>query len=380
MQWIDRDAELSAFLAPIEAPARVGLDTEFLRTDTYYPRLCLIQLAREDGEIALIDPLNCALDPLWTLLTTPGITTVAHAAFQDLEVLYQASGGRLPARLFDTQIAALLHRLGDRTGLAQLVERFCGETLAKDATRTDWCRRPLDARQQAYAADDVRHLLSLHARLTAPLTNAALNALEEDFADLLDPSRYAADPEHAWQRISGGQRFSAKQHTLLRRLAAWREQTAQRHDLPRRWIIGDDALLALAKRPPAALAKLKNVPGLTPPQIKRWGEAIIAEIDRAFAEDDWERKQPRPRRTSSQHHALHLLGRAVIEQQADTFGFSANALQQHLPAFFHGDATPLDRGWRRLLAGDPLRRIRDGAPVTVQQDQLKVPHDPIFKT
>jgi len=379
MQWIAREADLKAFLAPVEPPARIGLDTEFLRTDTYYPRLCLIQLAREDGEIALIDPLSCPLEPLWSCLSTPGITTVVHAAWQDLEVLYQASG-QLPAALFDTQIAALLHRLGDRTGLAQLVQHFCGIALPKDATRTDWCRRPLNEKQQAYAANDVRYLLSLHTQLTAPLTDAALKALKEDFTDLLDPANYIANPDTAWQRISGGRHFSAKQHTLLRRLAAWREQTAQRHDLPRRWIIGDDALLALAKRPPASLDKLKNVPGLNHKQIAQWGRAIISEIDRTFAEDSWEKRQSGSAKPTTAESVLLLLFRAAVEQQAHTFGFSASALHSHLLPFLRQQPTPLDRGWRRLLAGDPLRRIRDGAPVTVQQDQLKVPHDPIFKT
>ncbi len=379
MQWIEHEADLKSFLAPVQPPARLGLDTEFLRTDTYYPRLCLIQLAREDGEIALIDLLKCPLEPLWEILTTPGITTVVHAAWQDLEVLYQASG-RLPAAVFDTQIAALLHRLGDKTGLAQLVQHFCDVKLPKDATRTDWCRRPLNAKQQAYAANDVRYLLPLHAQLTAPLTDAALKALSEDFADLLKPEIYAGNPDTAWQRLSGGRHFSAKQQTLLRQLAAWRERTAQQHNLPRRWVIGDDALLALAKRPPASLDKLKNVPGLTKPQIADWGPQIIAEIDRVFAENTWEKQSARAPKPTAQESVLQLLGRAVIEQQALTFGFSANALQSHLLAFLRQQPSPLNRGWRHLLVGDPLRRLRAGTPLTLEHDTLKVPHDPIFKT
>lgn len=378
MQWIAREADLNAFLDPIKPPDRVGLDTEFLRTNTYYPRLCLIQLAREDGEIALIDPLNCTLEPLWRCLTTPGITTVVHAAWQDLEVLYQASGC-LPATVFDTQIAALLHRLGDKTGLAQLVQHFCGITLPKDATRTDWCRRPLNAKQCEYAANDVRYLLPLHTRLTTPLSEAAQAALSEDFDDLLKPSAYAGNPEQAWQRISGGRHFSAKQHTLLRRLAAWREKMAQQHNLPRRWVIGDDALLALAKRPPASLDKLKNVPGLSKKQVHDWGAAIIDEIDRTFAEGVWEKGTTRSAKPTAQESVLQLIGRAIIEQQALSFGFSANALQTQLLPFLRHQPTALDRGWRRLLVGDPLRKLLAGTPLTLENDTLIIPHEPIFK-
>ncbi len=379
MIWIDAPEKLSHFLAPLREGGLLALDTEFLRTDTYYPKLCLIQLARQDGEIALIDPLACKLKPLWTHLQNPAVTVVVHAAFQDLEVLYQA-GGVLPARLVDTQLLALLHGFGDRIGLGALLQQTLHVELPKDATRTDWCRRPLTRQQLDYAADDVRHLIPLHEALWTPLGQPARQALMEDFQDQLDPEHYCGAPEAAWRRLNGGRHLSAKQQTLLRRLAAWRERTAQAENRPRRWIIGDDALMALAKRPPTDIHKLKNVPGLSAPQIRQYGEAIIEVIDAAFAAGEWKKEKQTRLRPTAAEEPLLALARAVVQQQALRFRFSPAAFDTHtLLRWLRHREGVLARGWRRLLIGDPLSRIQRGEPLIWQDDQLKVPHAPIFE-
>ena len=379
MLWINDAHALEHFLAPLETGGLLALDTEFLHTDTYYPKLCLIQLARQDGEIALIDPLDCDLMPFWNTLHNPAVTTLVHAAFQDLEVLYQA-GKTLPARLVDTQLVALLHGFGDRAGLNTLLEAVLNVQLAKTATRTDWCRRPLDQAQLAYAADDVRYLIPLYEKLWHPLTPTARQALQADFQALLDPARYAGTPETAWQRLNGGRHLSAKQQTLLRQLAAWRERTAQAENKPRRWIIGDDALMALAKRPPADLHKLKNVPGLSAPQIRQYGETIIQVLDKTFAAGEWKKEKQTRLRPAPAEEPLLQLAKAVVSQQALNFRFSAGAFDTHtLLSWLRHREGPLAHGWRRLLVGEPLARIQQGTPLSYQDNVLQVPHDPIFK-
>ena len=379
MIWISDAQSLEQFLTPLESGGLLALDTEFLRTDTYFPKLCLVQLARQDGEIALIDPLDCDLTPLWNTLSNPAVTTIVHAAFQDLEVLYQA-GHILPAHLADTQLIALLHGFGDRAGLSHLVDALLGVQLTKDATRTDWCRRPLHQAQLAYAADDVRFLIPLYEKLWKPLTQTAQQALHEDFQALLDPRHYAGTPETAWQRLNGGRYLSAKQQTLLRALAAWRERTAQAENIPRRWVIGDDALMALAKRPPADIHKLKNVPGLSAPQIRQYGEAIIRTIDETFAAGEWKKeKQVRLRPTPAEEPLLQL-AKAVVSQQALRFRFSSGAFDTHtLLSWLRHREGALAHGWRHLLIGAPLERIQQGTPLIYQDNALQVPYDPLFK-
>lgn len=378
MLWIDTASALETFLAPLDRGGLLALDTEFLRTKTYYPRFCLLQLAREDGTIALVDPLSCDLTPLWQRLSRGNITFILHAAFQDLELLYQASD-QLPAKVFDTQIAALLHEFGDQSGLNTLLGHFLEVTLPKDATRTDWCQRPLKQKQQDYAANDVRYLIPLYHALTDTLTPQARAALEEDFAALLDEGKYAVNPETAWLRLNGGQRFSAKQQTLLRKLSAWREETAQQENLPRRWVIGDDTLMALAKRPPANLDKLKNVPGLSAPQMREYGEAIMTVLDATFAEDTWEKQASSKLRPTPEEEPLLQVAKAVVQQQALDFHFNPNGITTHtLLSWLRQRTGPLAQGWRHLLIGAPLEKIQNGEPLIFEHTHLKVPYEALF--
>ena len=378
MLWIDHAQSLERFLAPLNSGGLLALDTEFLRTKTYYPRFCLLQLAQEDGTIALVDPLACDLSPLWQAFSHTEITFILHAAFQDLEVLYQA-GKTLPARIFDTQIAALLHGFGDQSGLNTLLEHFLHVSVPKDATRTDWCQRPLEQKQHAYAANDVHYLIPLYHALSDKFTVQARAALQEDFDALCTPGRYTLPPEDAWQRLSGGQRFSAKQQTLLRKLAAWREQTAQQQNLPRRWVIGDDTLMALAKRPPANLDKLKNVPGLSAPQYRQYGEAILEVLDQTFREDNWTKQAHAKLHPSPEEEPLLQLAKAIVIQQAQNFGFNANGITSHvLLDWLRNQQGSLSAGWRHLLIGAPLRKIQQGTPLVFKRNKLEIPYEPLF--
>ena len=377
MHWINTTPRLQQFLKPLGDGGLLALDTEFLRTDTYYPKLCLIQLARQDGEIALIDPLRCDLSPLWACLRNPAVTVIIHAAFQDLEVLYQ-SGGVLPARLVDTQLVALLHGYGDQMGLSALLQKQLGIDLDKSATRSNWCQRPLTQQQIHYAAEDVRHLIPLYQALWQPLSPAARAALQQDFHHLLDTAHYQHPIDTAWQRLPGSDRLSAKQQTLLRRLAAWREQTAQQENRPRRWIIGDDALMALAKRPPADQHKLKNVPGLSAPQIRQYGAAILAVIDAAFHSRQWEKHTSERLKPSASELPLLTLAQAVVRQQSLDFAFNPNTITKHtLLQWLRHRCGELSYGWRHLLLGAPLQRIQQGTPL-IWKNKLEIPYETLF--
>jgi ribonuclease D len=252
-----------------EAPA-LGLDTEFVRTNTFYHRLGLIQVF--DGSAAwLVDPLAARdLAPLSAVFRSPGIK-ILHSASEDIEVFYRALGV-LPAPLFDTQIAGAFAGKGAFLSYQKLVAACLGVELAKEETRTDWLARPLSAGQLAYAAEDVAFLLPVYEQLSAEL--AALGRLAwvfEDSAALLDTARFAEDDESAYLRIKGAGRLDRRQLGALQGLAAWREREARRRDLPRNFVLKEGLLLDLATRQPQEVRDLQRLPSFDPRQAARDG-------------------------------------------------------------------------------------------------------------
>ena len=201
--YIDTDQALASACEELAGADRIALDTEFIRERTYFPGICLIQMTAGDG-IVLVDPLKVArLEPLYALLADASITKVLHAARQDFEIFYHLTG-RVPAPLFDTQIAAALAGFPDQVGYASLVEAILGVELDKSHTRTNWQRRPLSEAQLAYAADDVRYLGPVCDRLTEMLTaSGRLAWAREDSAALEDTGLYVLHPENAWRRAYG---------------------------------------------------------------------------------------------------------------------------------------------------------------------------------
>ncbi|HEX6930437.1 MAG TPA: ribonuclease D, partial [Gammaproteobacteria bacterium] len=198
--FIDTSAALRQFLADTAGERLIALDTEFMREKTYYPRLCLVQVAAGE-QIACIDPLAVEdLGELWSRLAEPETVILLHAGRQDLEVIFQASG-KIPSPVFDTQIAASLCGYGDQTGYAALVRDILGLELDKSMTRADWSRRPLPQGALEYAADDVRHLRALHDHLLSRLRQLGREDwLEPELESLVEPSQYAANPAEAWGR------------------------------------------------------------------------------------------------------------------------------------------------------------------------------------
>jgi ribonuclease D len=261
---IDTSAELAALCERLSKHDFVAVDTEFMRENTYWPELCLLQIASVD-EAAAIDPMASGLDmaPLLELLVdNHDVMKVFHAGGQDLEIVYTLTG-KMPVPLFDTQIAAMALGHGEQIGYSNLIESMLGHSLDKGARFTDWSRRPLDKRQIDYAIADVTHLAEIFPRMVDKLRRNGRGAwLDEEMERLADPSSFAFDTEHAWKRL----KLPGRNPLVLGRLkaiAAWRETEARGKNLPRGRIIKDDTLGELASHPPKSQDDLGKVRGLS---------------------------------------------------------------------------------------------------------------------
>ncbi len=356
--YIVDQAALTDFCTRLHGAAWLALDTEFIRERTYYPQLCLIQVASAD-EVACIDPLALpALDPLLDLLHDPAITKILHAAQQDLELFFHLRGAA-PAPVFDTQLAALALGQGHQIGYAALVRQLLGVELSKAHTRADWRHRPLAPEWLRYAADDVRYLPELYRRQHAALEERGwLDALSEDFRALCHPDRYRLQPWEAWRRVREHRRLSGVQRAVLRTLAAWREERASTHDRPRRWILEDAVLVELARRIPRDVEQLQRVRGLSAGTVQRHGADLLERIEAARAEppDQWPARPARPRLTPSQvtqvDEWLALIAARAREQGMPP---PACADRRDVENLLVGVDSPLRRGWRAALIGRELQ-------------------------
>ena len=362
--FVDQPAALKAACDELRRHVWLALDTEFIREKTFYPKLCLIQVATPELQVFCIDPLALDIGPLLEVLYDPGITKVLHAARQDMEIFHQLRGS-LPGPVFDTQLAAPLLGYPEQTGYANLVRERLGEELPKGHSRTDWAQRPLSAEQLRYAADDVYHLARLYPPLREELgQKQRLEWLDPDFEVLLSPDTYIVHPELAWQRIKEASRLKGASLAILQELAAWREQRAQREDKPRKWILPDDALATLARIKPGRRAELERVRGLNPGLIRQQGDELIERIQAAR-----ERKpQPLPAFTRlpalspAEEAALDLL-QGVLRLIAETNGLNPAVLggRKELEKLLRGrEDCALLQGWRRRLAGDTLQAVLAG--------------------
>ncbi len=363
--FIDTPEALEALAHRLRARPWLAVDTEFLRERTYFPKLCLVQLA-SDTEAVCIDPLAIGdLAPLRELLLDPAVTKVFHAGRQDLEIFLHL-WGELPAPVFDTQPAAALLGIGDQVGYGSLVQSLLGVNLAKDHSRTDWSRRPLEQGQLRYALDDVIWLGRAYREIRQRLESLGrLDWLEPEFQQLTDPATYAQEPMAMWKRVKGRQHLKGARLAVLQQLAAWREEQALARDLPRRWILKDDTLLELARRSPASRKALARVRGVDEALVQREGGVLLARIRRGLEtpRESWPREKARPPKlTASEEASLDILT-AALRLVAHRAGLSPQliASRRDLAALLQGapDARLL-QGWRWKVAGKPLQRLLQG--------------------
>jgi ribonuclease D len=257
--------QLADFCARLSKSRFVAVDTEFMRENTYYPELCLVQLA-DENEAAAIDPKADGLDlaPMLELITNnEDVLKVFHAGGQDIEIFFNLTG-RTPHPLFDTQIAAMALGQGEQIGYSNLVDLWLGIHLDKGARFTDWSRRPLDKRQIDYAIGDVTHLADIFPKMLDKLVQTGRGEwLNDEMERLADPDNYRNDPETIWRRIKMQSR-KADVLGRLKALGAWREREAQRKNIPRGRIMKDETIADIASHPPKAQSDLPKVRGLSP--------------------------------------------------------------------------------------------------------------------
>ena len=259
---ITTDDQLESFAARASRSEVLAVDTEFMREKSYYPHLCLVQLATDDEQVA-VDPFAITRpEPLAELLCDPSVTKVFHACSQDVEILLDYCGV-VPQPLFDTQVAVSFVSDRYQIGYAALVEEFCHVSLAKAESLTDWTKRPLDSAQISYALDDVRYLPGIWRTLTKRLSELGRSGwLSSELEHAVDPATYRRDPLEAYRRVKRVGSLSRRQLAVAREIAAWRERRAMELDRPRRWVLSDEILVELAKRCPANAAVLGRIRGM----------------------------------------------------------------------------------------------------------------------
>lgn len=261
LTYVDSADDLLAVCRQLQTVDWLAVDTEFERIRTYFPELCLVQVASRELT-AVIDPLRIAdLEPLYTLLYDPAITKVFHSSRQDLELFFHLRG-EVPLPLFDTQLAAAMLGHESTMGYANLVQAMLGIELSKSQTRTNWKRRPLHAAQLRYAADDVIYLGSIYEQLREKMQPADWQRLQQEQAGLSEPALYLPEPDSLWRKIREARRFKGEKLRVLQVLAGWREITARSENRPRKWVLSDVAIIDMARLLPQdanALAELKSL-------------------------------------------------------------------------------------------------------------------------
>lgn len=375
--FISTSEELAAFCERASSSRVLAVDTEFLRERTYYPRLCLIQLACTPDDIAAVDSLAIAdLSPVAELFCNPSITKVLHACSQDLEVIDRQLGC-VPAPLFDTQLAAAF--LGHRTqlGYGALVESYTGVHLAKAESLTDWSRRPLDPEQLLYAEDDVRYLPGIYERMLAELVERdRLGWVLPEMQALLDPVHYRHDPEAAYSHLRRAGSLTRKQLAVAREVCAWRERAASKRDVPRKWVFSDEVVLEVCKRMPASDERLRRIRGVE--QLsERDAEAVLHAVGRGLAcpASQLPSMPRRTRPTPEQECVLDLMN-AMLRIVSERSGVATQLIATRddlLDLMMGRERAALAHGWRCELAGDYLAGLlRGSCGLTVKDGHVEV--------
>jgi ribonuclease D len=365
MHPITTTTELAAACQRMAAHPFITIDTEFLRETTYYPLLCVAQMASAE-EAVVIDALapDIDFDPFFALMGDDRVMKVFHAARQDIEIVWHRAR-LIPRPIFDTQVAAMVLGYGDSISYEQLVQRITGDSLDKSHRFTDWTRRPLSDAQLAYAISDVTHLRDVYLALVDDLgRRGRVDWVQEEMGVLTSADTYRMDPENAWQRLKTRVR-KPKELAVLIEVAAWREREAQSRDVPRSRVIKDDVIGDIAVQAPTTIDRLKNLRSLPKGfERSRWGEAIVEAVERGLARDV--RTLPRPTRAQNSANGaaavelLKVLLRMVSERHHVAPKVIATVDDLERIAVDDDAEVPALSGWRRELFGDKAIALKHG--------------------
>jgi ribonuclease D len=364
-ELITTTSELAAACRHMASHAYVTIDTEFLRETTYYPLLCVAQMASPERAV-VIDALadGISLDPFYALMDDPRVTKVFHASRQDIEIVWHAAK-LIPHPLFDTQVAAMVLGYGDSISYDQLVLRITGDTLDKSNRFTDWSRRPLTAAQINYAISDVTHLRDVYLALSADLAKRGrTDWVGEEMDILTSPDTYRGDPETAWERLKTRVR-KPKELAVLMEIAAWREREAQARDVPRGRILKDEVLGQIATQAPTTMERLAGLRSL-PKGFERskWGQEIVAAVKQGLARDPKTLPRlDRPRPNANGSAVVELL-KVLLRLTAERYAVAAKVIAtvddlDRIAADDHADVRAL-KGWRRELFGEKAIALKHG--------------------
>ncbi|HEC14550.1 MAG TPA: ribonuclease D [Rhodospirillales bacterium] len=371
MKPITDTRALEDFCASLGEPPYITIDTEFMREKTYWPILCLVQVAAggggNDGPYAAIDPLAPGMDltPLFDVLANKNILKVFHAARQDLEI-FQYLAGRLPEPVFDTQVAAMVCGFGDSVGYESLIAKLTKQRIDKSSRFTDWSHRPLSERQITYALADVTHLRPAYEKLKRTLeSNGRAGWLDEEMAILTDPKTYTPDPNKVFRRIksrSNDRRYLA----VLREVAAWREHKARDRNIPRNRVLRDEELVEIAHHTPSNSGELSRTRGLSKGFAEgSSGAAILDAVRDGLAVPEKDRPEPvlKPDLPRGLGPATDLL-KVLLKMKCEERGVAQKLLASsadldQIAAYGEKAQVRTLNGWRRELFGeDALKLVR----------------------
>ena len=361
---IENEQDLGKLCEQLKGSNWLAVDTEFERVKTYYPELCLIQVANADIA-AIIDPIAIGnLDSFFKILYDQSITKVFHSAHQDLEIFLHLKGS-VPTPVFDTQIAAPLLGYAEQIGYAKLAQQVTGIELGKAFTRSDWEFRPLKKGQLEYAINDVIYLGLIYVEFVEKLEKLGrLSWLEKDFSALGEADRYQPEPENVWKKIREAKKLKGEKLAVLQKLAAWREVTARKENRPRNWLVKDDAIVDMAQLLPEDMNELLRIKNLQDRFVKKYGEVLLEIIHkgRNHSPEPLVEVIRRDKLTGQQEAMVDALS-VIVRLQAEIHELNPNTLasRKELQAFIQNqDESVLLSDWRKPLIGDALSEFMCG--------------------
>ena len=363
--YIASQADLESFVSRAQGSSVLAIDTEFLREKTYYPKLCLLQMATDD-ETAIIDPFEIDdLGAITPLLEDENIVKIFHAGHQDIEI-FVYNLDCVPRPIFDTQVAAALLGQTQQIGYAPLVHSLCGVKLKKADSFTDWSARPLSASQLKYAEDDVVYLPEMYKKMTALLTEKGrLSWLEGEFREMEKPEAYLVDEQDRYRRLKHVGQLSRRQMAAAREMAAWREIEARKRNMPRRWVLTDEQIVEACKREPRTIDDLYMVRGIRERLTTRDARAVMELVNSALdsAPDTWPQIQSSNRSEPNVDVQVDML-LAIVRMRARENGIALPTLasSSDLTAIARGhyEGVEVLKGWRRELVGNDLLAFLEG--------------------